>query len=170
MLLLLLLFYLDVSYMFLHTVLDAMSFKTNHPLLLYWIEFLLSCIQTLQISFFVFIQPIIQCLCDELENYLISMKNISEIFKYQKDISESEFKAIKEGLYNDNDAQIVLYGLERLFRYCLTNTPDENEDITLNYGFKSLSNYVTSIFSSNIEDVSIDENSKTKVKNISFFL
>ncbi|ORY46650.1 hypothetical protein LY90DRAFT_509196 [Neocallimastix californiae] len=157
---------LDISYTFLHTILDALSFNSNRPLLLYWIEFILSCIQTLQISFFVFIQPIIQCLCDELENYLISIKNIANIFKYQKDISEDEFRTIKEGLYNDNDAQIVLYGLERLFKYCLTDSIDDSEEIAFSYGgLKSFSNYVSSIFTTNnIEEIKVDENSKTKIQ------
>lgn len=99
-----------------------------------------------------------------MENYLISVKNLAEIFKYQKDINENEFITIKEGLYNDNDAQIVLYGLERLFKYCLTNTTEETEEIAYSYGIKSFSNYVSSIFTTNnIEEISIDEHSKIKV-------
>jgi len=153
---------LDITYLFLHTILDAISVNSNRSLLLYWIEFLLSCIQTLQVSFIIFIQPIIQCLCDELENYLKSMKKIEKVFKEQKDIGEIEFKVLKKELYSDYDAQIVLYGLEKLFKYCLTDNTDESDEIA--YGFKSFSNYVSSIFTNSVDDISVDESSKTKIR------
>ncbi|ORX53715.1 hypothetical protein BCR36DRAFT_348582 [Piromyces finnis] len=155
---------LDLSYIFLHTTLDALSMNSNRSLLLYWIEFILSCVQTLQISFFIYIQPIIQCLCNELEKYLESMKKLEEVFKEQQELSEAEFKIIKKDLYNDYDAQIILYGLERLFKCCLTDNADESDEIAYNFGIKSFSNYVTSIFNTNIDDISVDENSKIKIK------
>jgi len=65
----------------------------------------------------------------------------------------------------------VLYGLERLFKYCLTDSIDDSEEIAFSYGgLKSFSNYVSSIFTTNnIEEIKVDENSKTKVFHIKIF-
>ncbi|KAF9581925.1 hypothetical protein BGW38_000888, partial [Lunasporangiospora selenospora] len=99
------------SPLFVKTVFDALSMPSNRPVLQHWMDFLMLALPFLTNYFRRVIQPVIQCLCDQI---LRCRGSLLEAFMGR------ERRNSGSPSLTDHDLIIFLTGLERLLNFSLT--------------------------------------------------
>lgn len=127
------------------TVVDALSARTNRPILQHWMDFILSSLPHMRLSFSGVLLPVVQCLCDQLTEYC------DEMAKYVDTIFAHGPESFEQGS-PEMDVLVLLYGLEKLFVFCMmdggTGTSVAKAAHTATGGLRLLTGYVTSVFGS----------------------
>ncbi|KAF9430197.1 hypothetical protein BGZ76_000932 [Entomortierella beljakovae] len=98
------------SPLFVKTVFDALSVPSNRPILQHWMDFLMLALPFLTNYFRKVLQPVIQCLCDQ-----ILRSRVSLIEAYSNHGSHHT----NAPSLTDHDLTIFLTGLERLLTFSL---------------------------------------------------
>ncbi|KAF9975535.1 hypothetical protein BGZ73_000795 [Actinomortierella ambigua] len=100
------------SPLFVKTVFDALSVPSNRPILQHWMDFLMLALPFMSNYYRKVLQPIIQCLCDQILRCRVSL-----LEAYADRISTKGSRAPN---LTDQDLMIFLTGLERMLSFSLT--------------------------------------------------
>ncbi|RKO86638.1 hypothetical protein BDK51DRAFT_32227, partial [Blyttiomyces helicus] len=116
--------------LFVRTMLEALSMRTNRPVLQHWIDFILVCLPHFRPFFKRALLPLIRTLCDELSSYH------AEMAKYVGGFSTESPTGSPSGAgpallpqeflgqaYPELDVLVLLYGLEKVITFCLSDGP-----------------------------------------------
>ncbi|KAG0232967.1 hypothetical protein BGW42_007780 [Actinomortierella wolfii] len=101
------------SPLFVKTIFDALSVSTNRPILQHWMDFLMLALPFMGNYYRKVLQPIIQCLCDQILRCRVSL-----LEAYADRISTKGGRAPN---LTDQDLMIFLTGLERMLTFSLTD-------------------------------------------------
>ncbi|KAG0266708.1 hypothetical protein DFQ27_009484 [Actinomortierella ambigua] len=100
------------SPLFVKTVFDALSVPTNRPILQHWMDFLMLALPFMGNYYRKVLQPVIQCLCDQILRCRVSL-----LEAYADRVSTRGSRAPN---LTDQDLMIFLTGLERMLTFSLT--------------------------------------------------
>ncbi|KAJ3054289.1 hypothetical protein HK097_002171 [Rhizophlyctis rosea] len=138
---------------FIRTILEALSLKSNRPVLQSWIDFILFALPHFRTSVTTVLWPIIRCICEEIRKYQSSLSRYIRSFSRTSGSSEGFLgsSAVGDGKV-DSEAPILLIALERIFAFCLENGLNSaNGNRTNNgaggdnSGLRALTGYVSSV-------------------------
>ncbi|KAJ3289691.1 hypothetical protein HK104_007293 [Borealophlyctis nickersoniae] len=136
------------SPLFVRTTLEALSMRTNRPILQHWIDFILSSLPHLRASFNRVIVPIMRCLCDELTKYRAQMSRYIRAFPTSTPVNGS--RIVHDEAQTDLEAVTLLHGLEQMISFCLADNRDgavtSPTDANHASSLRVITDYVSSVF------------------------
>ncbi|KAJ3040698.1 hypothetical protein HDV00_010591 [Rhizophlyctis rosea] len=103
--------------LFVRTILDALSVRTNRPVLQNWIDFILVSLPHFRSSFTKVLLPIIRCICEEISKNRSYLSRYIRFFSGEGGTNASPART-GEGRV-DTELPVLLFGLERVFAFFL---------------------------------------------------